>query len=163
MKGGIGTASIALPDGTIIAALAAVNAFGDVIDPSTGAVVAGARKADGKTFIDARTLLRAGTLRFVSAGENTTLGVIATNAKLTKTDARRVAQMTHDGYARAIAPAHTPVDGDAVFVLATGTLAGPADTGRIGALAADVMARAIVRAAMQATTVPGYPALRDLR
>jgi L-aminopeptidase/D-esterase-like protein len=163
MKGGIGSASITLPDGTIIAALVAVNAFGDVIDPESGKVVAGVRAADGRSFVDARTLLRAGTLGFGGNAQNTVLGVVATNARLTKTEAKRVAQMTHDGYARAIAPTHTPVDGDTVFVLATGARAGAADTGRIGALAADVMAQAIVRAVRQATGVPGYPALRDLR
>jgi len=163
MKGGIGTASLTLPDGTIVAALVAVNAFGDVIDPESAKVVAGVRAADGKSFVDARTLLRAGTLRFSASAQNTVLGVVATNARLTKTEAKRVAQMTHDGYARAIAPTHTPVDGDTVFVLATGGRAGAADAGRIGALAADVMAQAIVRAAREATGVSGYPALRDLR
>jgi len=163
MKGGVGTASVSLPGGLIVSALVAVNAFGDVIDPATGQVVAGARAADGRTFADARTLLRTGGVHFASSPQNTTLGVIATNARLTKTDAKRVAQMAHDGYARAISPVHTPVDGDAIFALATGSLAGPADVGQIGALAADVMASAIVRAARQATSVAGYPALRDLR
>jgi L-aminopeptidase/D-esterase-like protein len=163
MKGGIGTAALSLPDGTIVAALVAVNSLGDVIDPESGRVVAGVRGADNRTFVDARTLLRAGTLHFGSELQNTVLGVIATNARLTKTQAKRVAEMTHDGYARAIAPAHTPVDGDTVFVLATGAQAGTPEAGRIGALAADVMAQAIVRAARQATGVAGYPALRDLR
>src|SRR5581483_2994667 len=112
--------ALSLPDGTIVAALVAVNSLGDVIDPDSGRVIAGARGADNRTFVDARTLLRAGTLHFGSELQNTVLGVVATNASLTKTQARRVAEMTHDGYARAIAPAHTPVDGDTVFVLATG-------------------------------------------
>jgi L-aminopeptidase/D-esterase-like protein len=89
--------------------------------------------------------------------------VVATNARLTKTDAKRVAQMAHDGYARAIAPVHTPVDGDTIFVLATGARTQPADAGQIGVVSADVVATAIVRAARQATSVQGYPALRDLR
>jgi len=163
VKGGIGSTAIALPTGLIVGAMVAVNAFGDVIDPQTGRVVAGVRAADGKSFADARTLLRTGAIRFGNDGQNTTLGVVATNARLTKTEAKRVAQMAHDGYARAIAPAHTPVDGDAIFVLATGVLAGPADTGQIGALAADVIASAIVRAAREATAVAGYPAVRDLK
>ena len=96
-------------------------------------------------------------------GENTTLGVVATNATLTKTQATRVAQMAHDGYARAISPSHTPVDGDTIFAVATGVRTGDADLGRIGALAAEVMADAIVRAARQATGIPGYPAARDLK
>jgi L-aminopeptidase/D-esterase-like protein len=163
MKGGVGSAAIELPNGLIVSALVAVNAFGDVIDPATGAVVAGVRNADGRTFADARVLLRTGSIDFGGAGQNTTLGVIATNARLSKTDAKRVAQMAHDGYARAIAPVHTPVDGDTIFVFATGSRAAAASVGQDGALAADVMAAAIVRAARQATSVAGYPALRDLR
>jgi L-aminopeptidase/D-esterase-like protein len=171
MKGGVGTAAIRLPNGLIVAALVVVNAFGDVIDPATGQVVAGARAADGKSFIDARKLLRTGGGAPPGGRENTTLGVVATNARLTKTQATRVAQMAHDGYARALAPSHTPGDGDAIFVLATGNaVAGNAagqdvgqDAGQIGALAADVISDAIVRAARQATGVPGYPALRDLK
>src|SRR5207302_6355141 len=155
MKAGIGSASLRLPDGLIVAALVAVNAAGDVIDPSTGKVVAGVRTIDGKGFADARVLLRSGGIQGRS-GENTTLGIIATNAALTKTQATRVAQMAHDGFARAIAPSHTSVDGDAIFALATGTKAGNADVSRVGALAADVMADAIVRAARQATGVPGF-------
>src|SRR5262249_2566462 len=97
------------------------------------------------------------------AGGNTTLGVVATNARLTKTEAKRVAEMAHDGLARAIAPSHTPVDGDAIFSLATGAKTGPADVGVVGALAAAAIAEAIVRAARQATGVQGYPAARDLK
>jgi len=163
MKGGIGSTALTLPNGLIVSAMVAVNAFGDVIDPESGKVVAGVRAADGKTFADARAMLRSGALHFGGGAQNTTLGVVATNARLTKTEAKRVAQMAHDGYARAIAPVHTPVDGDAIFVLATGSLAGTADTGQIGALAADVIASAIVRAAREATAVAGYPAVRDLR
>jgi L-aminopeptidase/D-esterase-like protein len=163
MKGGIGSTSLTLPNGLIVSAMVAVNAFGDVIDPDSGKVVAGVRAADGKTFADARAMLRAGAVRFGGGAQNTTLAVVATNARLTKTEAKRVAQMAHDGYARAIAPVHTPVDGDAIFVLATGSLAGTVDTGQIGALAADVIASAIVRAAREATAVAGYPAVRDLK
>ena len=162
MKAGVGTAAIALPNGLIVSALVVVNAFGDVIDPSTGQIVAGVRAADGKSFADARKLLRAGGIRF-DGGGNTTLGVVATNATLTKTQATRVAEMAHDGYARAISPVHPPVDGDTIFALATGARAGNADVGLVGALAADAIADAIVRAARQATGVPGIPALRDLK
>ncbi len=162
MKGGIGSAAITLPNGLIVSALVAVNAAGDVIDPATGQTVAGVRTADGRAFADARKLLRSGTIRF-QAGQNTTLGVVATNARLTKTEATEVARMAHDGFARAIAPSHTPVDGDTIFTLATGAQAGAADVGQIGALAAEVMADAIVRAATQATGVPGFPATRELK
>ena len=163
MKGGIGSAAMTLPNGLTVAALVATNGFGDIVDPATGAILAGARAADGRTFVDARKLLRNGEIRFGTPGRNTTLGVVATNAVLTKTEATRVAEMAHDGFARAIVPVHTPVDGDTIFALATGTRPGTADVGQIGALAAEVMADAIVRAARQATGVAGIPALRDLK
>ena len=167
-KSGIGTASITLADGLVVAALVAVNAAGDIIDPATGRVVAGVRTADGKGFADARVMLRSGAVGRPLAArplENTTIGVVATNAALTKVQALKVAQMAHDGYARAISPVHTPGDGDTIFAIATGTAAGEVEDGRmgiIGALAAEVMADAIVRAATQATSAAGIPALRDL-
>ena len=164
MKGGIGSAAIQFPDGLIVAALVNVNAVGDIIDPSNGRVVAGVRSMDGKSFADARTLLLSGAVRQLGRpGENTTLGVVATNATLTKTQATKVAEMAHDGFARAIYPSHTMSDGDIIFTLATGAQPGSADVSRIGALAAQVIADAIVRAARQATGIPGYPAARDLR
>jgi L-aminopeptidase/D-esterase-like protein len=164
MKGGIGSAAIRMPDGLIVAALVAVNAAGDVIDPATGKVVAGVRTADGKSLADARALLTSGALRQPARlGENTTLGVVATNATLTKTQATKVAEMAHDGFARAIYPSHTMGDGDIVFALATNAQSASADVSRVGALAAQVVADAIVRAARQATSIPGYPAARDIR
>ena len=165
MKGGIGSASITLPTGLVVAALVVVNAAGDVIDPANGQVVAGVRTADGKSLADARKLLRAGGPEGgAPAGrQNTTLGVVATNALLTKTEATRVSQMAHDGYARALWPAHTPGDGDVIFTLATGERVHDGDAAQVGALAADVIAEAIVRAARQATGVAGYPAVRDLK
>jgi L-aminopeptidase/D-esterase-like protein len=165
MKAGIGTAAITLPDGLTVAALVAVNAVGDVIDPSTGRVIAGARTADGKGLIDVRTLIKSGTLqkaREPRIGQNTTLGVVATNARLTKTQATKISQMAHDGFARAISPAHTPFDGDTIFTLATGKHQENVDLLTVGALAADMIAEAIVRAARAATGIPGYPAVREL-
>jgi L-aminopeptidase/D-esterase-like protein len=163
MKSGLGTAALRLPDGLIVAALVAANPVGDVIDPATGQVVAGVRSEDGKGFADARAMLRAGMVRErPRPTEHTTIGVVATNAKLTKAEARRVAIMAHDGYARAISPVHTPGDGDVIFALATGARTEAANVGEIGALAAEVMAEAIVRAAREATGVAGIPALRDL-
>ena len=163
MKGGLGSASITMPDGLIVAAIVAVNALGDVIDPSTGKVVAGVRTPDGKNLADARVLLRAGTGQRSRIGDNTTIGVVATNANLTKTQATKVAQMAHDGYARAISPVHTPADGDTIFALATGAKAGEANLTTVGALAAEVMADAIIHAVRQATSIPGYPAASDLK
>jgi L-aminopeptidase/D-esterase-like protein len=164
MKAGIGSAAIRMPDGLIVAALVAVNAAGDVVDPATGKVVAGVRTADGKSRADARALLTSGGLRQPArVGENTTLGVVATNATLTKTQATKVAEMAHDGFARAIYPSHTMGDGDTIFALSTGGLSAAADVSRVGALAAQVVADAVVRAARQATGIPGYPAARDLK
>ncbi len=164
MKAGIGSAAIRMPDGLIVAALVAVNAAGDVIEPATGKVVAGVRTADGKSLADARALLTSGALRQPARlGENTTLGVVATNAALTKTQVTKVAEMAHDGLARAIYPSHTMGDGDTIFALATAARPGPVDVSRVGALAAQVVADAIVRAARQATGIPGYPAARDLK
>ena len=162
MKSGIGSAAIALPDGLIVAALVAVNAAGDVIDPLTGQVVAGTRTEDGRGLADIRRLLRSGLVRPGRPGENTTLGVVATNATLTKAQATKVAQMAHDGLARAVSPVHTPIDGDTIFALATGARAEPANVLTIGALAADAMSEAVVRAVRAATGIPGYPAARDL-
>jgi L-aminopeptidase/D-esterase-like protein len=162
MKGGLGTASIELRDGTVVAALVAVNAVGDVIDPQTGKVLAGVLAEDGKTLVDARRLLREGEIAAPSVAENTTIGVVATNVTLTKAEATKVAQMAHDGYARAINPAHTPSDGDTIFALATGKKSGPANLSRIGSLAAEVMAQAIVRAVQEAEGLPGIPSVRDI-
>jgi L-aminopeptidase/D-esterase-like protein len=163
MKGGVGSAAIAMPNGLRVAAIVAVNALGDIVDPGTGAVVAGARNDDG-SLADVRTLLRSGAaVQRATVGENTTIAVIATNARLTKTEVNRVASMADDGIARTIVPAHTTADGDTVFAVATGAWPGNADITTIGALAADVLADAIVRAATQATSVAGIPAARDLK
>jgi L-aminopeptidase/D-esterase-like protein len=161
-KSGLGSAAIRLQNGLVVAAIVAVNAVGDIVDPSTGKVVAGVRGPDGQ-FVDARRLLRAGSLDSARVGENTTIGVVATNAKLTKAEVARMALMADDGYARAIVPSHTNGDGDTVFSLATGRWQGTADITTIGALAAEAMADAVVRAATQATGIPGLPAARDLR
>jgi L-aminopeptidase/D-esterase-like protein len=165
MKGGVGTAALGLPNGLVVAALVAVNAVGDVIDPATGRVVAGVRTPDGKGLADARVLLRSGALarprEAARPAENTTIGVVATNARLTKVEAAKVAQMAHDGLARAISPAHLPSDGDTLFALATGTL-GEAEASTVGALAAEAVAEAILRAVRTARGLPGLPAAGDL-
>ena len=162
MKGGPGTASITLDSGLTVAAIVAVNAVGDIIDPTTGTVIAGVRTSDGNGLADSRVLLREGALPAPQSVANTTIGVVATNATLTKAEATKVAQMAQDGLARAIYPAHTPGDGDTVFSLATGTFSGAASVSTIGALAADVMAEAIIRAVRAATGIPGFPAASDL-
>ena len=162
MKAGIGSAAITLPNGLIVGAIVAVNAVGDVIDPATGAVVAGARDSNGK-LADARRVLRAGSPTTTPRpGENTTIGIVATNARLTKAQASRMALMADDGLARALFPSHTLGDGDTVFALATGGWTGTADVSNVGALAADVMAEAIVRAAVMARSAGGLPSAADL-
>ena len=165
MKGGIGSASIALPSGLVVGAIVAVNAVGDVIDPQTGQVVAGVRAEDGKTLADVRKLLRAGTAGRrpqPRPGESTTIGLVATNARLSKADVNRVALMADDGFARAINPAHTTGDGDTVFALATGRWDGEASASVVGALAAEAMAEAIVRAVSKAESLHGVPSAREL-
>ncbi len=162
MKAGVGSAARELASGLIVAALVVVNAVGDVIDPNTGDVVAGARTADGRGLADVREALRRGLVGRRSDGQNTTLAVVATNARLDKAQVNKIAQMAHDGFARAIYPVHTPSDGDAIFSLATGEYEGPAGVLLIGALVADVVAEAIVRAVHAAEGIPGYPAVRDL-
>jgi L-aminopeptidase/D-esterase-like protein len=165
MKGGIGTASLALPNGLVVGAIAAVNAAGDIIDPETNRVVAGARAADGKSLVDVRKLIRQGALDRSDAprpGANTTIVVVATNAKMTKAEINRVAIMADDGVARAIAPSHTVGDGDTVFTLATGGWTGAVNPTVVGALAADVVTEAIIRAVSKAEALGGLPAARDL-
>jgi L-aminopeptidase/D-esterase-like protein len=164
MKAGIGSAAVVLADGLAIGALVAVNAVGDIVDPATGRVVAGVRSEDGRELADVRRLIREGRLRVRAApGEHTTLGVVATNARLTKVQAAKMAQMAHDGLARAVSPAHTMYDGDTIFALATGThAAGAEEFATIGALAAEVLADAIVRAATQSQGLPDVPSARTL-
>jgi L-aminopeptidase/D-esterase-like protein len=168
MKGGIGSAAIEVAGGLVIAAIVAVNAVGNVVDPVTGQFIAGGRTDDGRSIADLRAMLRTadgGVLRPrpTKLLENTTLAVVATNARLTKAQATKLAQMAHDGYARSIYPSHLMIDGDAIFTLATGTRTETPDVNRLGALAADVVSEAIVRAVRAANGIPGYPAARDLK
>ena len=158
MKGGIGTTSIKLPDGLVVAAIVAVNCIGDVIDPKTGQIVAGARAADGKHFLNITETLRSGReMGRGRGGENTTIGVVATNARFEKTQMTKIAQMAHDGLARAINPAHTPYDGDTLFAMSTGNASVNANVTLVGALAAEVVSEAILRAVRTAKGIPGYP------
>lgn len=177
MKGGVGSSSIMLPGGLVVAALAAVNAFGDVRDPETGKILAGPRLEDGiladsvEHFMEAATRMR--------WGENTTLGIVATNALLTKPAVTKVAQMANAGLSRVIHPVHTSVDGDVVFAASVGgaasedtgglpdglpdgpvSVAGAADV--VGAWGARVMAEAVVRAVWSATGVTGVPAASEV-
>lgn len=164
MKAGIGSAALQLPGGLVVAALAAVNAVGDVVDPATGEIVAGALHREHDTFLDLANLIREGRIRGRGMGaRNTTLVVVATNAALDKTQAHRMAELAHDGMARAIRPVHTLSDGDIVFALSVGSLEGRPDMLVIGALAAEVTAQAILRAVTTAQGLPGLPSATDLR
>jgi len=159
MKGGIGTASSTSIDGLMAGAIAAVNAAGEVLDPSTGALLAGARRDDGSIDPTFDVLREQRFWQPEVAEQNTVLVVVATNAALTKEQANRLATVCHDGIARAVRPAHTPSDGDVVFTLATGErpLDG-ADYRVVEALATHAVERAIVRGVLQAETLAGYPA-----
>jgi len=162
MKGGLGTASVQAGSATV-AALVAVNAFGDVLDPATGAILAGARTPDGKRLVNSMEQMRQGRYPPPKAsGENTTIGVVATNAALSKAQASKIAQMAHDGLARSINPVHTPQDGDTLFAIATGTANSAIDLTLLGSLAADVVARAVGRAILRAKGLPGLPSHLDL-
>jgi L-aminopeptidase/D-esterase-like protein len=161
MRGGIGSASVTV-GGITVGALVAVNAIGDVIDPTTGRVVAGARTADGTAlFGTMQALLRGEVPAPLQAGMATTIGVVATDAVLTKAQANKMAQMAHDGLARTINPVHTMTDGDTLFALATGASGRTASLTLIGALGAEVMATAVLRAVRAATRLSG-PGLPDL-
>jgi L-aminopeptidase/D-esterase-like protein len=154
MKGGLGSASTLLSDGTLVGALVVVNALGDIIDPQTQKVVAGARNPAGHGFLAANPF------------GNTTIAVVATNASLTKEQTNKIAQMAHDGIAQTIRPAHTMFDGDTIFGLAMGpklqimtnsTIAA-SQVSTIGAAAATILARAIIKAVRHATELHGVPA-----
>jgi L-aminopeptidase/D-esterase-like protein len=162
MKGGIGTAALSV-NGLIVGALVAVNANGTVIDPRTTKPIAGVRHEKRQTLEDPFALVRRGVASAGPARENTTIGVVATNARLTKPQALKVVEMAHDGLARSIVPSHSPADGDTLFALATGDLQRDVNVGAVGALAAEVVAEAIVRAVRAAQGLPGYPAASEIR
>jgi L-aminopeptidase/D-esterase-like protein len=168
MKSGLGSVSINIGNSdVIVGAIVAVNGVGDVLSTETGHIIAGARTADGDDFLDSiRQILEGATIggrrEAPRSGGNTTIGIVATNARLTKTEAAKVAQMSHDGLARVINPVHTAMDGDTIFAAATGTSRTRVDVSTIGAVAAEAMARAVNRAVRTATGLPGLPASRDL-
>ncbi len=167
MKCGVGAASMAIGGaGVVVGALMAVNAFGDVIDPETNQILAGLRSADvgpirlgqagyfADTLKMMKTFLGRTVLSFATK-TNTVIGVVATNADFTKAEATKMAQMAHDGLARAVRPAHTMLDGDTIFALATGDK--KADVSTVGAYAAEVTAQAILRAVRMAASAGGLP------
>jgi L-aminopeptidase/D-esterase-like protein len=163
MKSGLGTASVRVAEtGIVVSAIVAVNAVGDIVDPKTGKIIAGARKPDGSGFLDSMAQLRAGREVELPLGANSTIGVVATNVAFEKVQLTKIAQMAHDGFARTINPVHTLADGDTIFAVATGAVPAKANHGAIGALAADVMAQAVLRAVRSARGLPGLPAWEDV-
>jgi len=159
MRGGIGTAALRI-GGATIGALIAVNAVGDVVDPATGAVVAGARSADGRRLVGTTARLLAGEAPGAPRlGSATTIGCLATDLVLTKAQCRKLAQCAHDGLARTIDPVHTAFDGDTLFALATGRSTARVDLLTLGAAAAAVTATAVLRAVRAARSAagPGLP------
>lgn len=171
MKSGIGTASLEIGSGVKVGAIAAINVFGDVIDPETGQIIAGARVVQkgpvkigrGPYFADTlsvmESLIGRTVLGFMSR-ENTAIGIVATNAKLNKEQINKVAQMAQDGLARTVCPAHTMLDGDTIFALATGEK--KADVNIVGAFAAEVFAQAVLRAVRTATPAAGLPCAAEV-
>jgi L-aminopeptidase/D-esterase-like protein len=161
-KGGLGSASRDLGGGLVVAALAVVNSVGAVYDPATGRAIAGPRDPDGGFFdtLELMAAIAGRSLASLRAGTNTTLALVATNAALTKSAATKVAQMAHDGLARAIRPVHTMYDGDTIFALSAGSET--ADVNLVGALAAELVTEAVLAGVNAAEPLGGLPAARDL-
>jgi L-aminopeptidase/D-esterase-like protein len=162
MKGGLGSASLKGTNGLIVGGLAVVNAFGDVVDPHKGYILAGARDSDsGKQLVDTAKMMKRGISRRSYPLENTTLAVVATNARLTKEEATKVAQLAQVGLAKTISPAHTIFDGDVIFVLSVGEVR--VDLHQVGLLAQDVIQISIQRGVMEADGLGRLPAYKDLK
>ncbi|MDI3482084.1 MAG: hypothetical protein PWQ97_1739 [Tepidanaerobacteraceae bacterium] len=160
MKGGLGTASIRVGH-LLVGALVVVNCLGDVVDPENGTIIAGTLNMEKNGFVDTVELMKKGFSGSAGFGQNTTIGVIATNARLSKAGANKAASMAHNGLARTIRPVHTMYDGDTIFCLATGKI--DADVSTVGALAAEAVAKAVIRAVEQAETLYGRICCRDLK
>lgn len=161
MKGGLGSASLTLDNGLVIGAIVAVNAVGDIRDPSNREIIAGPIDPETGELIDSLLYLQKNMKSTILPGTNTTIGVVAVNAKLTKAEAKKIAQIAQNGLARTIYPVHTMLDGDTVFALATGGGAYPVDL--IGSLAAQVMEEAIIVAIKSADKVSGIPSFRSIQ
>lgn len=162
-KSGFGAYKVELQDGLVIVALVAVNAFGDIIDPKTGKIIAGTRDENGNLVGTRNIMKKIKPKGFDEAVKNTTIGLIATNAILTKDEVNKIAQMGHDGFARAIVPVHTMFDGDTVFALATGKVKPSLDVTAIGALGVMAMEEAILRAVTYAESIAGIPSAKELK
>ncbi len=160
VKSGLGTASQKIAGDVVVAALMVVNAVGDVIEPGTGTILAGPRKSDESGFLSTSELLKS-RLKESIPPFNTVIGVVATDAKLSKTQASKLAHVAQAGIARTIDPCHTMYDGDALFAVSIGDDK-EADIVALGAVAAEVVAEAIIRAIRKAETLAGLPAAKDV-
>jgi L-aminopeptidase/D-esterase-like protein len=161
LKGGIGTAAERTGSGITVGALVAVNSWGEIVDPDTGAVVAGPRSEKRGSFVPTLEVLRENPPLSPFSKENSTIGVVATDAVLTKEQANRFAVIAQTGLARTIRPVHTPVDGDIIFSLATCRNEAPTDVLQLGALAARAVERAVLSAVLNASALGGLPSVRD--
>lgn len=161
MKGGVGTCSAMMPDGLVVAALVVVNAFGDIIDNVTGKIIAGARKAaDSLEFVNTVDSIRGGAVKKQFGLVNTTLGVVATNARFQKREITKIAQMAQGGLIKTINPVHTTFDGDLVFAISKGDK--EADINKVGILSEFMLSEAIKRAVKKADGFGKIPAFKDI-
>ncbi len=161
-KGGLGTASLRLPGGATVAAVVAVNSIGGIRDPHTGQLVAGPRREDGRFDDPVGILLEECSVPLPSGPVNTTIGVVATDARLTREEANYMARVSHNGLSMTIHPCHTIRDGDTMFAMASGEFQDEVDLTTLGAAAAVVSARAVLRAVRLATGLGGIPAVSEL-
>jgi len=145
----------------VVAALFVVNALGDIVDPASGRIMAGIRCEDGKGLDNTLELMKQGYTYLSEPGRNTVVGVVATNAALTKAQAAKIAGMAHDGLARSINPSHSMHDGDTIFTLSLGDRL--SDVTSVGSMAAEVTGMAIVNAVKKAASLDGVPCTNDLR
>ena len=163
VKSGFGTASVTLPDGATVAAAVAVNAYGGIYDHRSGRLIAGPRRDDGSGFHDPVEVMLAGEAwRPGLPMTNTTIGVVATDAPLTREEANYLAMASHDGLALTIRPCHTMYDGDTMFTLSTGRFPGQADVSRLGVAVVEVTAQAVLRAVQTPSGLGGFPAISEL-
>ena len=160
-KGGIGSYSIKLDNGIVVSALIAVNAFGDIYED--GKVIAGVL-SDGKNeLLNTYEMMKQGVMKGGFSIDNTTIGVVATNAKLSKAQCKKISQMAHDGYAKAIFPIHTPHDGDTIFTMSTGEIEVEADLTLLGSLAAEVVEKSIINAIKNAKSIKNIVSYNELK
>ena len=161
MKGGIGSYSIKLDNGVVVSALIAVNAFGDIYED--GKVIAGVLDDNKAKILNTYEIMKSGLIKGGFSINNTTIGIVATNAKLTKAQCKKISQMAHDGYAKAIFPIHTPHDGDAIFTMATGEIEVDGDLTLLGCLATEVVEKSIINAIKSSASVKNIVSYNELQ